>query len=224
MSLVRFSQAEALRQAQLQEAQELENMTGVLTSFDGNMYPYIGAGIRARQQAPIDESKSYRNKRNFTFTIKNGNEQDESFYICSGLLAKIGLMATGTFVGADGLNLTGSAKVSTIEKFRAFVEKNPCVVSTIRISSDVDAIQEQSMQVFQDSPFISGENDKGNHQLSQYKDEKDYNARIVTIKEANLPLDNQTIVKLGVPANSTITVTLFVNDILNTAAALNAGR
>lgn len=125
-------------------------------------------------------------------------------------------------VGATTMQTNGSPK--SITNLLAFIDKNPCRLIGMKIVSNVADQLAKQITIQRKSPFATLQDEFID--LASYTKEESNNDKMVTIRGLNYQFDNQTEIRLPVPASDGVTpvrttVTLYFGAVLNTASALN---
>lgn len=160
--------------------------------------------------------------RFFQFSITNGLATNENFYLNYGVYAVAGdngAIAEGAFKSIDGKDLTGAGFPSSISKFNRFLQQNPGKIVGIRMSSTVETQMDTNISVDIYNPFKRGLLNQQAIPLQRYRNEYVYQNNILTLPIV-VDFNNQTVVTATVVANSTLTITVFFDKVLNTSKAL----
>ena len=160
--------------------------------------------------------------RFFQFAITNANATAEQFYLNYGVYAIAGdrgAIAEGAFLSIAGNNLAGAGFPSSISKFNRFLQQNPGKIVGIRMSSTVAAQMDTNISVDVYNPFKQGLLNQQAIPLQRYRNEYVYQNNILTLPIV-VDFNNQTVVTASIVANSTLTITVFFDKVLNTSKAL----
>ncbi len=103
--------------------------------------------------------------------------------------------------------------------FRKFIERHPTRLIAIKMDSTKEGQLGQSIMTTHVSPFENLGSKPLNPAL--YTKETSYNPRMLTLKNLNLQLDDQTDISVAIPAKCQTIFTLVVGGIYNTAKTLN---
>lgn len=175
---------------------------------------------------------SIKSARQFKVTITNLLATDEEIYLTPGPLyhaqATIadGVLRTETnplaayaSVAGTALAFTSQGSPNTIENFLQFIYNNPTRLLGMKITSTLADQMEEALIIDRISPFKSNLESTPKF-LASYQDENTFRDKVVTIPLME-QLDNQTVIRLNIKADSTINITFYCGAIMNQAVVLD---
>jgi hypothetical protein len=157
--------------------------------------------------------------QSFSITVANAHATlNRTLILGGGLIAEKGQIADGNFAGVedsgDTKSLTATGSPQRIEALLNFMRNNPMLVSRLKFKSTSNEQTEVTINYKNESPFRSlGDR---NISLARYTNENTVKDNVVTVTEA-LQFDDQTKLAIPVVADSTLTITLEVSQVLNGA-------
>jgi hypothetical protein len=160
-----------------------------------------------------------RDHKTFTVTVNNTTAANVRVAFGSPIevAANSLLLNEGALTGNNGVTCTGSPK--SYDSFRKFVDKHPTRLIALKMQSNNTAQLAQAIVVTHFSPFEN----LGSKPLpiSSFTKEESLNANMVTLRNLNYQLDDQTEIAIDIPANTQTVFTLYLGGVSNAAAALN---
>lgn len=244
---VNLAAAQKIRQGKI-SLDELERLAQCLSNYDGEIVdfsgvsPEVAAFLSAYDGSGDDltdmEGGSFHTEqqdalieRVYSFTVTNGNNTDQTFFLTPGFDgqsyspligggtgANMPFIAPGVLV-QDGANYSTTQQPLTVvgepkpfQWFFNFVQKNPTRVVGFKITSTVATQIQTAVHFERQSPFRDLQTSI--LQLSNYQNEHTYQDKTVTVPIA-FQMDDQQRIRMTIRANSTMTITLFCGAVAN---------
>lgn len=201
-------------------SQELAALaSNTMTNYDGgdDLVNYSGDGDDLVDFGGIENTfaTEIHKGRLMTITLVNTATLTRTAYVGGVGLVYVkgseasGQAKTGAFNDTSAAaGLVGSASPTTIEKFQAWVQKNPTRFGGFKVKSTGATQIDQVITYARETPFSSTNEDAEDIFLASYADEDSYNDKIVTVPRP-IQLDNRTLFTVPVIASSTLTLTFF---------------
>ena len=172
----------------------------------------------------VDFASELAGARSFQLVLQNGNATIARVSLGAAMIPLPGTtqISEGMFIEPVG---TGTGVIATgspesYDFLKKFIERNPSRLVALKVLSDNELQLAQSLVVRHVSPFEN----LGSRQipLASFTRESAFNVKMLTLKNLDLQLDNQTDISLAIPGNTTTTLTLYVGAILNNSKTLAA--
>ena len=198
-----------------------------IVDYDGNQYAFNDDAYTGIDDDDVDfggENLDFATElaalRSFTVVVNNDGNTSERIGFGAALKAIAGTnqLQEGIVAGRATLTCTGSP--DSYDFFKDFLRVNPCRLVALKITSSRASQLSQSLIVTHVSPFET----LGSKPMSfqSFTSERSYNERMLTLKNLNMQLDNQTTIATDIPAKTETTFTLYIGAIYNIAKGLNS--
>ncbi len=209
------------------EQEDIGFISDAVYALDGS-----GVGFEDGEYTGLDDDQidfggdgtSFANElaahRVFTVVVNNTSNLPERISLGAAMEPVAGTqqLVEGN-VGGKG-TLTCQGDPSSYNFFKKFIEKHPARLVAIKMTSSNEAQLAQAFMLTHVSPFEN----LGSKPLSlaSYTKETQFNARMVTLKNMDFQLDDQTDLSIAIPPNTQTVFTLYIGGIHNAAKALDA--
>ena len=203
-----------------------------LTNYEGEQYAFEDDGIGFEDGEytgfgddhvdfggdKLSFASELASHRAFTVVVVNANGVTERVGFGAALAAIAGSTQLSEGVVKAGVTVTGQP--TSYDIFKKFIDKNPTRLVALKIQSSNETQLGMSLIITHISPFEN----LGSKpiSLSSFTSEGSFNNKMLTLKNLNLQLDNQTDISIDIPAGATTTFTLYCGGVYNAAKALNS--
>lgn len=208
---------------QVYSPEEIAEFTDSQYAFEDDAYTGIDDDDVDFGGENLDFASELGALRSFTVVVNNDGNQSERISFGAAMAPVQGTtqLSEGVVALPGGRQTTTCVGTPTsYDFFKNFIKQNPSRLVAMKVTSSKESQLAQSLIVTHVSPFET----LGSKPMSfqSFTNERNYNAKMLTLKNLNMQLDNQTDIAVDIPAKTETVFTLYVGGIYNIAKGLNS--